>query len=193
MATTNLKFHRITATSGNTINTSTAYVKGDVYFIKSASGNTGKVYICTTAGTGYAAVLEDYSVDNNTWRGIQDNLTSNSSTDSLSAKQGKILSDTIIENEEITAQAFNDINDRLLGVETKESTAGYLNAISKSGNTLTITPRGGNAFTFTNTTYSRKVAVSEGEALSLVNTGDMYKWNTAYDLLDGVEALLAAI
>lgn len=31
--------------------------------------------------------------DTNTWRGIQDNLTSTSTTDSLSAKQGKLLKD----------------------------------------------------------------------------------------------------
>ena len=45
---TNIKFHRITATSGSDRNTGTAYKKGEVYFIKSATGNTGKVYICKT-------------------------------------------------------------------------------------------------------------------------------------------------
>ena len=67
---TNIKFHRITATSGSNIKTDQDYVKGDVYFIKSATGNTGKVYICTVAGKGSAATLEDYSVDTNTWRPI---------------------------------------------------------------------------------------------------------------------------
>ncbi len=34
--------------------------------------------------------------DTNTWRGIQDNLTSSSTTDSLSAKQGKALNDKFV-------------------------------------------------------------------------------------------------
>ena len=35
--------------------------------------------------------------DTNTWRGIQNNLTSNSTSDSLSAYQGKVLNDTKID------------------------------------------------------------------------------------------------
>lgn len=92
---TNIKFHRITATSGSNINTGTNYTKGDVYFIKSATGNTGKVYICTVAGKGAAATLEDYSVDTNTWRPVVNNLTSTSADSSLSAAMGKSLSDSI--------------------------------------------------------------------------------------------------
>ena len=41
----------------------------------------------TVSGWGYK------KTDTNTWRGIQDNLTSTSTTDSLSANQGKILND----------------------------------------------------------------------------------------------------
>lgn len=92
---TNIRFHRITATSGSDRNTETNYVKGDVYFIKSATGNTGKVYICTVAGKGNAATLEDYSVDTNTWRPVVNNLTSTSTDSSLSAAMGKSLSDSI--------------------------------------------------------------------------------------------------
>lgn len=43
----------------------------------------------------------------NTWRGIVDNLTSNSTTSSLSANQGRILKGYI-----------DDINTKLDGVET---------------------------------------------------------------------------
>ena len=92
---TNIKFHRITATSGSNINTGANYTKGDVYFIKSATGNTGKVYICTVAGKGTAATLEDYSADTNTWRPVVNNLTSTSTDSSLSAAMGKSLSDSI--------------------------------------------------------------------------------------------------
>lgn len=342
---TNIKFHRITATSGSNINTGTNYTKGDVYFIKSATGNTGKVYICTVAGKGAAATLEDYSVDTNTWRPVVNNLTSTSTDSSLSAAMGKSLSDSITslnsslashthdgryytESEvnnllanksntghthtksQITDFAHNhddryyteseidtklgtksnnnhthsyivtqgdtrsvatkpsDYSNRItfaglknnstigspssttynyvvglrgwsdtsggkahelafsdngifhrIGatdtweswdqLETKGNTSGYLNKISKSGNTLTITPKDGTAFTFTNTTYSRKwddnlsnsdypgygdaVADALDTSFSLVNVGDMKRWNKTSYMLEGLETLLASI
>ena len=98
-------------------------------------------------------------------------------------------------------------------LETKGNTTGYLNKISKSGNTLTITPKDGTedgtAFTFTNTTYSRKwddnlsntdypgygdaVADALDTSFSLVNVGDMKRWNKASYMLEGLETLLASI
>lgn len=93
-------------------------------------------------------------------------------------------------------------------METKGNTTGYLNAISKSGNTLTITPKGGTAFTFTDTTYSRKwddnlsntdypgygdATVTDNASFSLVNVGDMKRWNKASYMLEGLETLLASI
>lgn len=322
---TNIKFHRITATSGSNINTGTNYTKGDVYFIKSATGNTGKVYICTVAGKGTAATLEDYSVDTNTWRPVVNNLTSTSADSSLSAAMGKSLSDSITSLNSSTvkkdgtgatgtwginitgnaatagsatnadkldgyhASSFSltshthsyivtqgdtrsvatkpsDYNNRItfaglktnstigspssttynyvvglrgwsdtsggkahelafsdngifhrIGatdtweswdqLETKGNTTGYLNKISKSGNTLTITPKGGTAFSFTNTTYSRMWddnlsnanypgygdATSTDDSFSLVNVGDMKRWNKASYMLEGLETLLASI
>lgn len=321
---TNIKFHRITATSGSNINTGTNYTKGDVYFIKSATGNTGKVYICTVAGKGTAATLEDYSVDTNTWRPVVNNLTSTSADSSLSAAMGKSLSDSItslnsstvkkdgtgasgtwgisISGNAATATNADKLdgyhassfsltshthsyivtqgdtrsvatkpsdynnritfaglkNDSIIGspssttynyvvglrgwsdtsggkahelafsdngifhrigatdtweswdqLETKGNTTGYLNKISKSGNTLTITPKDGTAFTFTNTTYSRKwddnlsnndypgYGDAVGDALdtsfSLVNVGDMKRWNKTSYMLEGLETLLASI
>ena len=352
---TNIKFHRITATSGSNINTGTNYTKGDVYFIKSATGNTGKVYICTVAGKGTAATLEDYSVDTNTWRPVVNNLTSTSTDSSLSAAMGKSLSDSITslnsslsnylplsggtmtnpikfsynnngdcnvsrnsgfsmffgnqsgaENQGFPIQYssvisfmtgycgmqfatyggtndnrlfFRNISDQnvwtpwytllhsgnynsyspkldgtgasgtwginisgnatnadkldgyhassfslashthtfasltskpttLAGYGITE-TDGYLNKISKSGNTLTITPKDGTAFTFTNTTYSRKwddnlsntdypgygdaVADALDTSFSLVNVGDMKRWNKVSYMLEGLETLLASI
>jgi len=41
----------------------------------------------------------------NTWRGIQDKLTSDSATDSLSAKQGKVLKGLIDEMDATTPAA----------------------------------------------------------------------------------------
>ena len=340
-----IRFHRITATSGSNINTGTNYTKGDVYFIKSATGNTGKVYICTVAGKGTAATLEDYSVDTNTWRPVVNNLTSTSADSSLSAAMGKSLSDSItslsnslashthddryytesevngllanktnighthtksqitdfahthddryytesevnnlLANKSNTSHTHSyivtqgdnrsvatkpsDYSNRItfaglktnstigspssttynyvvglrgwsdtsggkahelafsdngifhrIGatdtweawdqLETKGNTNGYLNKISKSGNTLTITPKGGTAFTFTNTTYSRKwddnlsntdypgygdaVADALDTSFSLVNVGDMKRWNKASYMLEGLETLLASI
>ena len=54
-----------------------------------------------------------------TWRGIQDNLTSDSSTDSLSAKQGKVLKSSI----------------DTLATDTKS----YIKSVSANGTTLTFT------------------------------------------------------
>lgn len=52
------------------------------------------------------------STDNNTWRGIQDNLSSASATDSLSANQGKILNETKMPHKTITAATdFNTLID----------------------------------------------------------------------------------
>ena len=45
--------------------------------------------------TGSSFVFIGWSIDNNTWRGIQDNLTSTDTDQSLSAKQGKILKEYI--------------------------------------------------------------------------------------------------
>lgn len=94
-------------------------------------------------------------------------------------------------------------------LETKGNTTGYLNKISKSGNTLAITPKDGEAFTFTNTTYSRKwddnasnanypgygdaVADALDTSFSLVNVGDMKRWNKTSYMLEGLETLLASI
>ena len=55
----------------------------------------------TRSGTTFTVTRADGSSftfdqqDNNTWRGIQNNLTSTSTTDSLSAYQGKILKDKL--------------------------------------------------------------------------------------------------
>lgn len=52
------------------------------------------------------------STDNNTWRGIQDNLSSASATDSLSANQGKILNETKMPHKTITtATDLNTLTD----------------------------------------------------------------------------------
>lgn len=113
---TNIKFHRITATPGSNIKTDQDYVKGDVYFIKSATGNTGKVYICTVTGRGAAATLEDYSVDTNTWRPVENNLTSTSTDSSLSAAMGKTLNESITTLSNSLSNLYVDAN--VMAVDT---------------------------------------------------------------------------
>lgn len=58
----------------------------------SEAGSTGLV-IAPVAGNANRYLRSDgtWAVPANTWRGIQDNLTSTSTTDSLSANQGKVL------------------------------------------------------------------------------------------------------
>ena len=77
-----------TAGSANKLNTSAGSATQPVYF------SSGKPVACTYT-LGKSVPSNAVFTDTNTWRGIQDNLTSDSSTDSLSAKQGKALNTTI--------------------------------------------------------------------------------------------------
>lgn len=61
--------------------------------IKSLSVS-GKV-ITYTKGDGTTGTITTQDTDTNTWRGIQNNLTSTSTSDSLSAYQGKLLNDRL--------------------------------------------------------------------------------------------------
>ena len=56
--------------------------------------SSGKPVACTYT-LGKSVPSDAVFTDTNTWRGIQDNLTSTSTTDSLSANQGKVLKDLI--------------------------------------------------------------------------------------------------
>ena len=72
-----LKFHKV-----KSLPTASTSLTGNIYF-----NETDKtINICT--GSGWSTYK---GTDTNTWRGIVDNLTSDSATDSLSAKQGKAL------------------------------------------------------------------------------------------------------
>lgn len=63
--------------------------------------------------------------DNNTWRGIQNNLTSDSTTDSLSANQGKVLKGLIDEktNKEVTVAGNSGISI-LVATQPSDGTVG---------------------------------------------------------------------
>lgn len=99
--------------SGNTITISSTD-NNTVYTHPTTSGNkhipsggkSGQILRWSADGTA------SWGDDNNTWRGIQDNLTSTSTTDSLSANQGKILNETKMPHKTITtATDFNTLTD----------------------------------------------------------------------------------
>lgn len=60
-----------------------------------ASNNVQKSYRRWFNGSSWTSWVEEKITDTNTWRGIQNNLTSDSTTDSLSAAQGKVLNGKI--------------------------------------------------------------------------------------------------
>lgn len=76
------------AASANKINTNAGSATNPVYF---ANG----VPVKCTYTLGKSVPANAVFTDTNTWRGIQDNLTSTSTTESLSANQGKILNGLI--------------------------------------------------------------------------------------------------
>ena len=73
-------------------------------------GSTFNVPYLTVNAAGHVTAISNKTVkipaSDNTWRGIQNNLTSTSTTDSLSAAQGKILNETkadMVEDTELAA------------------------------------------------------------------------------------------
>lgn len=73
--------------------------------------------------------------DTNTWRGIQDNLTSDSSTDSLSAKQGKALK-TLLDGKATSTH-----------YHTKSQISDFPTSL-KNPNVLTVQANGSKSFTY---------------------------------------------
>lgn len=82
------------ATSSVTLNVNSTGAKpikiGNTSTDPTASNFPAGDYIANYDGTNWV-LTRIYLTDTNTWRGIQDNLTSTSTTDSLSANQGKVL------------------------------------------------------------------------------------------------------
>ena len=81
-----------------------------------------------------------WQIPSNTWRGIQDNLTSSSTSDSLSANQGRVLKGLVD------------------GKAASNHTHKYASGFSVSGTTVTVSYGDGTTSTFTtqdtNTTYN---------------------------------------
>ena len=70
-------------------------------------------------------VITIASTDTNTWRGIQNNLTSDSTTDSLSAKQGKALANGSARDDTKLPLAGGTMNDKSVISRTGESVPWY--------------------------------------------------------------------
>lgn len=76
------------AGSADKLSSSAGSATQPVYF------SNGKPAVCSYT-LGKSVPSDAKFTDTNTWRGIQDNLTSTSTTESLSANQGKLLKDSI--------------------------------------------------------------------------------------------------
>lgn len=109
--------------------------------IKLGYTNSGKNYKVQVDGSGNAYVNVPWT-DNNTWRGIQDNLTSTSTTDSLSANQGKILDGKITTLNDTLGPLIEAKQDKLI-----------------AGDNITID---GDTISATNTTYTIATASKAG-------------------------------
>lgn len=69
--------------------------------------------------------VQDKLTDTDTWRGIQNNLTSDSTTDSLSAAQGKALK-TLVDGKAAMGHTHNSIKD--IGNKSSDTTFAYSKA-----------------------------------------------------------------
>lgn len=116
------------ATSGHTHNyagstsvggSATSAVKLD----SSAGSATQPVYfsggkpVATTYTLGKSVPSNAVFTDTNTWRGIQNNLTSDSTSDSLSAAQGKVLKG-LVDGKAASNHSHSSVNDSGNGVAT---------------------------------------------------------------------------
>lgn len=97
--------------------------------------------------------------DTNTWRGIQDNLTSTSTTDSLSANQGKVLKGLV------DGKAASNHTHNYAG---SSSAGGAANSSNKLNNVFSGRQTSGN-IDFTNSAYANKVTYTM--ATSSMTTG----------------------
>lgn len=91
------------ANSANVLNANAGSSTQPVYF-------TGGKPVACTYTLGKSVPSNAVFTDTNTWRPIQDNLTSTSTTDSLSANQGRILKG-LVDGKAPSSHTHNTIND----------------------------------------------------------------------------------
>ena len=129
---------------GNSISNKPSGAEGIGLIVTHNSGGNYYTQILTTSSSNntyrrtcldgkWSAWTQDKYTDTNTWRGIQNNLTSNSTSDSLSAAQGKVLKgliDNKVNSSDLSSyaqksQAITSIDISLIG-DTKN---GYTQSI----------------------------------------------------------------
>ena len=102
--------------------------------------------------------VQDKLTDTDTWRGIQNNLTSDSTTDSLSAAQGKALK-TLVDGKAATGHThtWDSVTGKPSTFTPSSHTHGVIKSLSVSGTTITYTKDDNTTGTITtqdtNTTY----------------------------------------
>lgn len=139
-------------------------------------GTTSKLYAVGVDANGKLCVNVPWTdTDTNTWRGIQDNLTSTSTTDSLSAKQGKELK-ALVDGKLSTSGG---------------TVSGMINAngnitISNSNPHIGFTSNGATAYLQTyndNDGLGEKVGFGYGwsNSLKLDSTGNIYEKGTSLE------------
>lgn len=102
--------------------------------------------------------VQDKLTDTDTWRGIQNNLTSDSTTDSLSAAQGKTLK-TLVDGKAAMrhTHTWDSVTGKPSTFMPSSHTHGVIKSLSVNGTTITCTKDDGTTSTITtqdtNTTY----------------------------------------
>lgn len=113
--------------------------------------------------------VQDKLTDTDTWRGIQNNLTSDSTTDSLSAAQGKALK-TLVDGKAAMGHThtWDSVTGKPSTFTPSRHTHGVIKNLSVSGTTITYTKDDNTTGTITtqdtNTTYDTFKGATTSEA-----------------------------
>lgn len=113
--------------------------------------------------------VQDKLTDTDTWRGIQNNLTSDSTTDSLSAAQGKALK-TLVDGKAAMGHThtWDSVTGKPSTFTPSSHTHGVIKNLSVSGTTITYTKDDNTTGTITtqdtNTTYDTFKGATTSEA-----------------------------
>lgn len=106
-------------------------------------------------GSSWTSWVEEKITDTNTWRGIQDNLTSTSTTDSLSANQGKVLKGLVDGKAANNHTHSNYVNQNAFSKVTVGSTT-----VSADNATDTLTLVAGSNVTLTPDATNDKITIA---------------------------------
>lgn len=180
---------------------------GGAYYtqILTTSSNSNTYRRTCLKGT-WSKWTQDKYTDTNTWRGIQDNLTSDSKTDSLSAAQGKALK-TLVDGKAPNGHTHNSIKDagdnRTLTLAYSKDGLAYksyswlagwngneLRAVDKNQFATAehgVTASGSNYVRFGNGTQICWGQTNSGDATKFVATFPVPFFNTNYSIVvDGI-------